>query len=1196
MLTTRKRNLLQSLCTSCGLLVLGAMTIAAPVAAQQIFNDQPYFQTSGQSLWYPGQGQLNYNKPLVYSWNTGERSIGGFFNPHFGPWRIGPRWLHFTIPGFNLGETGLRATAFSSGRMGVELDAGIDGGSVNVDLPISVRLEFPDKETLFAGEPFILNSSYTVGSSAAMSSTRPGAHAKLDAVFQTTNRANVTAKAIGKTFLDWSPDLPNFDRRYNLIDFNLNTSSLYKEFDVANRGILTGYVKFPQLNAAGGLVDPSHPENGLLSASAYDTFFSLRGNLSQLIASLYGVSLSFPIDIGFDFNFGIASASGGLSGRVDVASLGYQADFGLRQNLSLRLNPRVRLTLPQPVAWEYPVGTPQSPSSVLEFYAGDSLRITMPATSVSFTPTYLLPNTFTNTVNLVMNGGGVFEPVRVRGSAGARIKALGLVDAGFNLGSFDYTPFHFNFGQVDLNLTPIFDRSFEMPGFAAQSGSTFTVVGRLHDAPVLQTLYQENVSDPNDQSKTFATFYIIRDNRPPAESYQDFLTNINRNIPMIVKGSNFRSNSYLRAEYHGHNLTLPSAYLNANTMRVQMPAFFRLLPGVARFTAETPFSLGPSNTLDFPIEYPVPFLAAAGFNVWASDPKFNDLLFPIRGENFINSYDYYQAPNAAYPRRLLQQYWNQTFAALGAMEAYFPKFDFNRPAAVPTVYWDGKPLSPYREIADSGFLPSLLPREAFDRSKRVLVHIVNPSPGGGPSNMDRFVTVGGPQPSLTALVPSISKPGVPTQKVIIKGISRTPDNPHELNVAAYGFTAESVARWNGLIRLTRFISAAELEVELPASDFALAADNQIKVETPYFNPDGSSGLYTSAALPFSVRNPIPTLAEHTPNPIFSASPSFTDPPFLDDAGQTVYNLVLSGTGFVSNSVVLWNNSPRPFRIMGENQIEVLLSPADVALPGNNQITVTNPPPGGGTVTQTIPVRNAVPTIEWYLPNPIVTGSPDVPLGIAGIGYFPGTRIFWDGRELPATFGDFNSIGTIIPASELTTPRKVTLSVINPAFDGDGGTATYSITIHRKAVTGKIILQGLVASAAPRLVTFELRQRGEGVVLRRNIMVSPNIPIDLGDLPLGVFDLAIKGKEYLRRVVRIDTTERDTMPISVTLLAGDVSWDNIVDQRDMILLRDALGSTPTSPKWNPSADINGDGVVNTLDMALLLANYGKRGSP
>lgn len=1192
MTTTRKYNTWRSLWTACCLSVLGMMKATAPVAAQQIFTDQPYFQTSGQSLWYPGQGSLSYNKPIVYTWNTGERSVGGFFNPGFGPWRF---WF-IKIPRVELGETGLRATGFSSGRMGVELDAGIDGGSVNVDLPIRVRLEFPDKEILFAGETFTLNSSYAVGTSAAMSSTRPGAHAKLDAVFQTTNRANVTAKAIGRTFLDWNPSLPNFDRRYNLIDFNLNTSSLYREFDIGNRGILTGYVKFPQLNAAGGLADPSHPENGLLSASAYDTFFSLRGNLSQLIANLFGISLSFPIELGFDFNFGIARATGGLQTRIDVAALGYQADFGLRQNLSLRLAPRVRLNLPQAVNWEYPVGTPQPASNVLEFNAGDSIRITMPASSLSFSPTYSLPNTFTNTVNLVMNGSGNFEPLRFTGSAYARLSALGRINSTFNLGVFDYTPFRFRFGQVDLNLTPIYNRSFEMPGFSPQSGSTFTVIGRLHDAPSLQIAYQENTANPNDQSKTSATLYIMRDNRPPAESYQDFLTNINRTIPLIVKGANFRSNSYVHFEHHGRNLNLPSTYINANTMRVQLPAYFRLLPGVGRITAETPFSAGPSNTLDFPIEYPVPFLAAAGFNVWASDPKFNDLLLPIRGEDFINNYDYYLPYDPAFPRRLLQKYWNQTFPALGAMNTWFPKFDFERPAAVPTVYWDGKPLSSYREIADSGFLPSLLPREAFDRSKRVLVHIVNPGPGGGSSNLDRYVTIGAPRPAPLSVVPSSLKPSPVAEKIIVKGISQTPDNPHDLTVTAYGFTADSVARWNGQVRSTRFISAAELEMELTAADLALAADNQIDVQTPYFTPSGTTGTYTSTALPYSVRNPVPAIADYAPTPIWSASPAFRDPPFVDDAGQTQYNLKISGSGFVSTTSVTWNNQARPFRVLSEEQIELLLSPADVALPGNNQIVITNPPPGGGTATQTVPVRNAIPEIDWLSPAVLVTGSPDTPLGIAGNGFYSGSRIFWDGRELPATFGDFNSLGAMIPAAELTTPRTVTLRIVNPVFENDGGEVAFAVTIHRKAVQGKITLQGRIATAAPRQVTFELRKRESGVVLRRRLMVAPNGTVDFGDLPLGTFDLAIKGREYLRRVVRIDTTRADTIPISVTLLAGDVSWDNMVDLRDLVLLRDAWGSTPASPNWNDSADVNGDGIVNAPDMTLLLSNYGRRGEP
>jgi hypothetical protein len=57
----------------------------------------------------------------------------------------------------------------------------------------------------------------------------------------------------------------------------------------------------------------------------------------------------------------------------------------------------------------------------------------------------------------------------------------------------------------------------------------------------------------------------------------------------------------------------------------------------------------------------------------------------------------------------------------------------------------------------------------------------------------------------------------------------------------------------------------------------------------------------------------------------------------------------------------------------------------------------------------------------------------------------------------------------------------------------------------------------------------------------------------------------------------------------------------VDIRDAILFSNAFGSHRAdydyqgelaSPNWNPEADLNGDGIINILDLILLAANFGR----
>ncbi len=50
--------------------------------------------------------------------------------------------------------------------------------------------------------------------------------------------------------------------------------------------------------------------------------------------------------------------------------------------------------------------------------------------------------------------------------------------------------------------------------------------------------------------------------------------------------------------------------------------------------------------------------------------------------------------------------------------------------------------------------------------------------------------------------------------------------------------------------------------------------------------------------------------------------------------------------------------------------------------------------------------------------------------------------------------------------------------------------------------------------------------------------------------------------------------------------GDISGDGVVDQNDSTALISVYGLTPSSPNWNPAADLNGDGRINMLDYRLL----------
>lgn len=60
----------------------------------------------------------------------------------------------------------------------------------------------------------------------------------------------------------------------------------------------------------------------------------------------------------------------------------------------------------------------------------------------------------------------------------------------------------------------------------------------------------------------------------------------------------------------------------------------------------------------------------------------------------------------------------------------------------------------------------------------------------------------------------------------------------------------------------------------------------------------------------------------------------------------------------------------------------------------------------------------------------------------------------------------------------------------------------------------------------------------------------------------------------------------------TPLLGDINHDGTVNSLDLALLKQAYGSSPGSPNWNSNADLNKDNIIDVLDQRMLGKDYGK----
>ena len=96
---------------------------------------------------------------------------------------------------------------------------------------------------------------------------------------------------------------------------------------------------------------------------------------------------------------------------------------------------------------------------------------------------------------------------------------------------------------------------------------------------------------------------------------------------------------------------------------------------------------------------------------------------------------------------------------------------------------------------------------------------------------------------------------------------------------------------------------------------------------------------------------------------------------------------------------------------------------------------------------------------------------------------------------------------------------------------------------------------------------------------------------------GSYEIAVKTKNSLMEAKRVILTEEGSDLKNIDfgpLLLGDVTGNNVIDLLDEETWRDAWRDFVHGGIYDANADLNGDGIIDEEDLAILLANKGKEG--
>ncbi len=198
---------------------------------------------------------------------------------------------------------------------------------------------------------------------------------------------------------------------------------------------------------------------------------------------------------------------------------------------------------------------------------------------------------------------------------------------------------------------------------------------------------------------------------------------------------------------------------------------------------------------------------------------------------------------------------------------------------------------------------------------------------------------------------------------------------------------------------------------------------------------GVSGSTTqTATASLTINNPVPTLSYVDPGRVAVGS------------GFGGFTLIVNGSNFAGNATVQWNGSARPTSFVSGTQLEASIPATDRAVAGTAQITVFNPPPGGGVSNAVaVLIVNPPPSIFSISPAIATAGGAGLTLTVNGLDFLGASIVRWNGSDRSTSLVSGSQLQAAIAASDIAAVGTAQVTVFNPG-PGGGTSNAVSLTI------------------------------------------------------------------------------------------------------------------------------------------------------
>ena len=250
----------------------------------------------------------------------------------------------------------------------------------------------------------------------------------------------------------------------------------------------------------------------------------------------------------------------------------------------------------------------------------------------------------------------------------------------------------------------------------------------------------------------------------------------------------------------------------------------------------------------------------------------------------------------------------------------------------------------------------------------------------------------------------------------------------------------------------------------------------------------------------TVSNPTPTLSAIAPT--------------AGNAGASGVTLAVTGTNFVSNSVVRWRGSDRATTFVNSTRLTAQIPASDLAAAGTADVAVFNPGPGGGITTSlNFAINNPVPSIVGISPESTLAGGASFALIVNGVNFVSTSQVRWNGQPRTTEFFSGTGLSAQITAADIAVAGTANVTVSNPApGGGTSGAAVFSVSNPQPVLSGFV----------------------------------PNSAVAGGP----AFTITLNGMNFVSTsVVRWNGESRPTMFVNSTQLKAEISAANIASSGD-----------------------------------------------